>query len=87
MRGQAGAWSQEVCTATLARVCWCVCPGRLDGRVQGALPACTVRSKAPRVDYNSFGNSLSFTSSKLEGAEGPIGRRSARRLSPCVSRG
>ena len=31
--------------------------------------------------------SLFLTSSKLEGTEGPIGRRSARRLSPCVSRG
>ena len=35
MRGQVGTWSQEVCTATLAHVCWCVCPGRLDRRVQG----------------------------------------------------
>ena len=35
MRGQVGAWSQEVCTATLARVCWCVCPGRLDGGYGG----------------------------------------------------
>ena len=76
MRGQVGAWSQGRFVPPRWRVsvaCWCVCPVVVSTDVcKGALPACTVRSEASRVDYNSFGNSLFPTSRQVGGYGGPL---------------
>ena len=59
MRGQAGAGSQGGLYRHVgACLLLCVLVASTDA-CKGAVPACTVRSEAPRVDYNSFGNSLS----------------------------